>query len=214
MRPVILAALLSACTSAPSEPSPTPDAALDADPCASAGQPCGCVSGAGVVPGIQRCAGDGTVCDCAAPPDAGSDVAMEAADGGPGDAAEVGADAPNEVAVDALDAPSLDAWDAQVADADVACETTCDGACVDAGFDPFNCGACGVRCMAPAPNTRAQCFGGRCERPCVANYGNCNSDPADGCETFLAGNDRGNCGACRSSCNPIEVCVAGRCRVP
>lgn len=213
MRPLLLAALLSACTSAPSEPSPTLDAAPDAGPCASAGQSCGCVSGAGIVPGTLRCVGDGIVCDCAAP-DAGTDAELDGEDDGPGDAAEVGDDAPMEVAVDALDVPSLDASDAQVADADAACETTCDGACVDTGFDPFHCGACGVRCMAPAPNTRAQCFGGRCVTPCLDGYRDCNETLADGCETLVNGADRANCGSCRFACNPIDVCVTGRCRLP
>lgn len=111
------------------------------------------------------------------------------------------------------DAPSIDAGDAP-ADADASCETRCDGACVDTGFDPLNCGACGVRCSAGAPHTRAQCFGGRCEMPCEDGYQSCNSSLADGCETYVLGSDRNNCGSCRGTCSPSAICVAGRCRTP
>jgi len=108
------------------------------------------------------------------------------------------------------DAPPIDAGP----DVDAACGTTCDGACVDTGFDPLNCGACGVRCTAGAPHTRAQCFGGRCEMPCEDGYQSCNSSLADGCETYVLGSDRNNCGSCRGTCAPSAICVAGRCRTP
>ena len=117
------------------------------------------------------------------------------------------ADAPADVGPDA---PPIDA----AADADAACETRCDGACVDTGFDPFNCGACGTRCTTGVPHTRAQCFGGRCETPCQDGYRDCNSNAADGCETNVNGTDRANCGACRNQCGGAQVCTAGTCRIP
>jgi len=197
----------AACTGDPPAPpaDAAPDAAPDADPCASAGQPCGCRTGPGVTQGSLRCVGGGLVCDCVAAPDAAPDVEMDAAtldaapEAGPDAAADAGIDEPSG------DAP---------ADANATCETRCDGACVDAGFDPFNCGACGVRCMAPAPHTRAQCFAGRCETPCEDGYQNCNSTLSDGCETYVLGSDRANCGSCRGTCAPSAICVAGRCRTP
>ena len=209
MRLLFALTLVAACAGDP--PAPSADAAPDdsqgADPCAdAAARSCNCVTGPDGSTAAQ-CFDGGFVCNCKAPPPgADADTAMDAvaADASP----ETGADATPEVGADA---PSLDTSDA-AADTDAACETRCDGACVDTGFDPFNCGACGVRCMAPAPHTRAQCFGGRCERPCEADYDDCNGNLADGCETFLRGTDRTHCGSCRGTCNSAERCVTGVCR--
>ena len=53
----------------------------------------------------------------------------------------------------------------------------CDGACVNEGNDPFNCGGCGVRCAAPS----SMCAGGHCGTPlcapgCVAGQTCCELD--------------------------------------
>ncbi|MFO0610805.1 MAG: hypothetical protein U0324_47020 [Polyangiales bacterium] len=201
--------VVAACAGDP--PAPPVDAAPDVDLCASAGQPCGCRTGPGVVQGALRCVGGGLVCECAAAPDAdpGMDVAADAPGEGPG---EVGIDAAAEAAADvaSIDAPDV-APDA-AADADAACDVRCDSACVDPDFDPLNCGRCGMRCAAAAPNMRALCFAGRCGMACVADYDDCNGNLADGCETFLRGTDRTHCGSCRGVCNSAERCVMGVCR--
>lgn len=200
MRPLLFALviLLAACNGAPSPP---PDAAVDAPaeaPLCSLGatEPCGCASG----PGYRRCL-DGpawSACFCEGP-----DAALDA------DAAEAGPDVGDEAGPDA---PSIDAAADVAVDADAACETRCDGACVDTSFDPLNCGGCRVRCAATTPHTRAQCFAGRCELPCADGYADCNDRAADGCEVFVGGADRTNCGSCRHTCSGTTSCVMGVCR--
>src|SRR5207244_12043041 len=50
--------------------------------------------------------------------------------------------------------------------------------------DPNNCGACGVVCGGP--NETSVCLNGVCEPPsCNAGYGDCDRNPANGCETNL-----------------------------
>lgn len=210
MRFLLALTFVAACAGDPPAPAAdaAPDTMADADPCASAGQPCGCRTGAGITQGSLHCVGGGLVCECAAPADAPPDAEMDA----------IALDAPMDAGPDAapeagLDAPSIDAGEV-AADADAACETRCDGACVDTGFDPLNCGGCGMRCAAPAPHTRARCSAGQCFRPCEDGYADCNDRPADGCEVFVGGTDRTNCGACRSTCAPAAICVAGRCLSP
>jgi len=201
MRPLLLAlvTLLAACNGAP-PPDAASDASAEAPLCAvGATEQCGCAR----VTGYRRCVDGSTwsACFCEELDDA-ADL-----DDAP---TEVGLDVSQEVGADA---PSIDPSDA-AADADAACETRCDGACVDTGFDPFNCGACGTRCTTGVPHTRAQCFGGRCETPCQDGYRDCNSNAADGCETNVNGTDRANCGACRNQCGGAQVCTAGTCRIP
>ena len=168
-----------------SDPAPAPDAAADSAPEDAAD--------ARLEASMDAVAVADAAPDAPAPTDAAPPPvdAVAVADAGP----EAG-----------LDAPSIDA--------EAACETRCDGACVDTGFDPFNCGGCGMRCTTGVPHTRAQCFGGRCETPCEDGYQNCNSTLSDGCETYVLGSDRANCGSCRGTCAPSAICVAGRCRTP
>ena len=208
MRYLFALALVAACTGDP--PAPGPDAAPDVERCLGidAGGLCTCSTPGRDYPGTQVCTNGSLSCFCPFPDatpglDAEPDAALDAPP-------EVGPDSAPEAGPDV---PSVDASDAAAdADADAGCETQCDGACVDTGFDPLNCGACGVRCMAPAPHTRAQCLGGRCGTPCADDYDDCNGNLADGCETFLRGADRTNCGACRRACNSAERCVTGVCR--
>ena len=109
----------------------------------------------------------------------------------------------------------------EFANAGAACE---DGSCVmgecDAGWadcdaDAANgcetelgtvddCGGCGDACSYD--NASGLCTEGACEMgACDANYGDCNADAADGCETALTSND--NCGACGNTCGPLENCT-------
>ncbi|MEZ4302193.1 MAG: DNRLRE domain-containing protein, partial [Polyangiaceae bacterium] len=76
-----------------------------------------------------------------------------------------------------------------------------------------NCGACGVTCSA-GPNATASCATGTCQSTCAAGYGDCNANPADGCESALS--TVANCGACGATCtaaNATPVCNAGTCGV-
>ncbi len=77
-----------------------------------------------------------------------------------------------------------------------------------------SCGACGRVCPA-APNASARCgAGGTCGITCVAGWGDCNGNAADGCEQPL--NALSHCGACGVTCpaagpNQAYSCVAGTC---
>ncbi len=77
-----------------------------------------------------------------------------------------------------------------------------------------NCGACGAACNLA--NASGACVGGRCAiAACNDGYGDCDANPANGCETDLNASPA-NCGACASACtaqNATASCVAGRCGV-
>jgi subtilisin family serine protease len=81
--------------------------------------------------------------------------------------------------------------------------------------DLNHCGGCGQLCGDP--NTNGQCVGGECTPgdQCLADWGDCNADMADGCETDLL-TDVAHCGSCNSPCSDVypnaEVaCEAGGC---
>lgn len=65
---------------------------------------------------------------------------------------------------------------------------------------------------ADAPHTTAaSCRGGRCViTTCAAGYGDCDTDPTNGCELNL-NNDPLNCGDCGQRCGAGELCSGGRC---
>jgi hypothetical protein len=88
----------------------------------------------------------------------------------------------------------------------------CDGK-VDNGFDlqtdVNNCGQCGHQCVVV--NGVAGCVNGQCVIvQCNAGWGDCNGDPADGCETNTLTNPA-NCGACGNVCSSGMICVNGVC---
>jgi len=120
-----------------------------------------------------------------------------------------------------------------------ACNTACDplggtGACVDGvctltGCDAFqencdmnsdngcevsllsdvsHCGSCAIDCIKA--NTSSACAAGNCSIVgCLNNYGDCNLNALDGCETNLAINIL-HCGGCNLGCdlpNAAETCV-------
>ena len=74
--------------------------------------------------------------------------------------------------------------------------------------DVHNCGMCGRTCMGQ--NATMFCMGGTCLiASCNPGFGNCNGNPADGCETSL--NTVFNCGACGVVCAMGQSCVGGVC---
>ena len=76
---------------------------------------------------------------------------------------------------------------------------------VDLKTDINNCGECSKPCILPG--ARALCQNGECIiSSCETGFGDCNQDPADGCEANLH-RDPKNCGSCGNSCvDPIRKC--------
>jgi hypothetical protein len=73
---------------------------------------------------------------------------------------------------------------------------------------PASCGGCGIACV-PVPNAAVACTAGMCAAQCTAGFGDCNHDPADGCEKPLL-DDKHNCGECGRTCI-FGHCEAGTC---
>jgi hypothetical protein len=85
----------------------------------------------------------------------------------------------------------------------------CNGACIDTQTDVDNCGGCGNVCERE--HNDASCDGGACViGECHPGWGDCNAEPADGCETDLLGDGR-NCGACGNACGGGLTCIDGEC---
>jgi len=86
---------------------------------------------------------------------------------------------------------------------------------VDIARSLAHCGSCGMRC-APANTDVARCEEGRCfVTTCTRLFGDCNTDPDDGCETDLARSIE-HCGACGVRCSAAggtAVCNVGVCGV-
>jgi hypothetical protein len=74
---------------------------------------------------------------------------------------------------------------------------------------PGACGACGRACSLA--NATAACAAGACTvASCAANFGNCDGNAANGCETDLRGSNA-NCGRCGTVCGAGAVCSGGAC---
>lgn len=92
--------------------------------------------------------------------------------------------------------------------------TACDGNCVDLQADSQHCGSCGAPCSLP--HASASCQGGVCTlEACDAGFGNCDGDPATGCEHDIRA-DLDNCGVCGHQCaaapaNATAMCADGAC---
>jgi hypothetical protein len=81
--------------------------------------------------------------------------------------------------------------------------------CTNFQSDVNNCGECGNVCSLP--NATPECTSGACTiASCDPGFGDCNSDPADGCETSLT-SDPNNCGGCGVVCSAAQVCTSGEC---
>lgn len=84
--------------------------------------------------------------------------------------------------------------------------------CVNVQTDQSNCGSCGTVCNAA--NATSNCNGGTCGiASCNANFGNCDGNAGNGCETTL--DSVANCGGCGMACaagpNGTPTCVGGGC---
>lgn len=73
----------------------------------------------------------------------------------------------------------------------------------------YHCGACGRTCTAPL-GAYSTCVSSQCGWACLVGRGDCNRDPADGCEISTEQNPF-HCGACGRQCATGERCSAGRC---
>ncbi len=71
------------------------------------------------------------------------------------------------------------------------------------------CGSCDNACHFD--NAAASCDAGSCVMgACDTLWGDCDTDPANGCETDLRSDDS-NCGECGRTCTPPEFCTQGAC---
>ena len=90
-----------------------------------------------------------------------------------------------------------------------------DGCEVNSSLDVNNCGACGMVCGA-IPNAVVGCEGGACGiGNCNTNFGDCNGQVADGCETSLKADNK-NCGGCGHICalaQATSTCTSGACAI-
>jgi hypothetical protein len=137
----------------------------------------------------------------------------DSADAAP-DQGNVAADADASEAGDALpdaDAPSPDVSDVPT---DAPCpmpgQATCVGRCTSIATDLSNCGACGRVCTVA--NGTPACVAGSCTVvACNTGFGDCDGNPATGCETPLT-STAAHCGRCGTACNAsAPLCSAGTC---
>ena len=87
------------------------------------------------------------------------------------------------------------------------------GAEVNTSNDPNNCGHCGNICPLRPNSMAASCMGGRCVNSCNQGFGDCDNQPANGCESNLDTNLNA-CGGCGKICknnNAIATCAMGMC---
>lgn len=155
-----------------------------------------------------------------------ADTGVDAMDAPVADAADVEADV-SPMSDDAGDVASSDVGDAVdvVSDdrfvvspvdvaADVGCAATCGGRCVDLQSDTNHCGSCDRACTTSRANSVGACVSGDCVVRCAAGYGDCDGNPANGCELDLR-TSVAHCGSCGSACaaraNATAVCVEGAC---
>jgi len=156
--------------------------------CSNDPSPLGCTPGAQLAcacPGgpssVQVCTSAGILGTCACP-DAGSPDVAPGIDAGAGD-------------VQTPDVPAI--VDAPPSPPD-GCTSTTAGNC------------CGVACPAVA-NAMPGCIVGACGiGSCLPGFGDCDGNPANGCEVELA-TDAAHCGACRAACSSDRTCVGSSC---
>lgn len=93
--------------------------------------------------------------------------------------------------------------------------TFCSDECIDTSRSLEHCGECDNQCVQRANAEPPTCRGGECEVICVDGYGNCDVDPENGCETFLAVSVQ-HCGECGLDCSAYPnvtnaACADGTC---
>jgi hypothetical protein len=85
---------------------------------------------------------------------------------------------------------------------------------INTAADVDHCGTCATKCVKA--NDTPVCNSGTCAvGSCDPGYGNCNFDPADGCEANL-NTSTANCGKCNASCtvaNGTPACNVGKCEI-
>jgi hypothetical protein len=80
--------------------------------------------------------------------------------------------------------------------------------CTNFATDVNNCGDCGMVCTLS--NARPACTDGTCTvAACEPGFGDCDSDPSNGCETSL--DTISHCGSCENACPAGDLCTAGVC---
>jgi alpha-tubulin suppressor-like RCC1 family protein len=93
-----------------------------------------------------------------------------------------------------------------------------DGCETDLASTATACSGCTNSCLALPGVASATCGGGSCRiGSCTTSRGDCNNNPADGCERSLD-SDADNCGGCGRRCMDngqvsAAICASGACRV-
>ncbi|MBI5512220.1 MAG: hypothetical protein HY909_00540 [Deltaproteobacteria bacterium] len=89
-----------------------------------------------------------------------------------------------------------------------------DGCETNTNTEVMHCGACARPCMLA--HATARCEAGTCRvMACDENFGDCDGNAANGCETDFRISNR-HCGACGNDCaapNAVTSCSAGTCRL-
>ena len=113
---------------------------------------------------------------------------------------------------------------ASAACVEAACTRTCDegyddcdgdlanGCEIDLRTDPDHCGSCERSCPVGDFATRG-CAMAECTFTCEEGHGDCDGDPASGCEVDLR-TDTDHCGACGNACPEGLVCSEAACVRP
>ncbi len=90
-------------------------------------------------------------------------------------------------------------------------QARCGMACVDTQTSVDHCGSCDTVCPG-GPSATRTCAGGVCGITCAAGTGDCDRDPANGCEVNVQ-TSAANCGRCGNACGAL-TCLAGACAPP
>lgn len=83
---------------------------------------------------------------------------------------------------------------------------------VNLNADPLHCGTCPNACPS-GPNSTASCVMGACRLTCADFFGNCDDNPANGCEVDIR-STTDHCGMCGNRCafaNAGASCTNGIC---